>query len=127
MPKGGLLHAHLDAMVNARTLLELAVKQPAMHVRVPTPLNKLSLASTLPQFSALTAEEKDKASSQSLTEPSYQAGSWVSLAKARQNFDPALGGPEGFDRWVFAALTISPNEAYKTHNTVPKACLFTRW
>lgn len=120
MPKGALLHAHLDAMVNAKTLLELALKQPAMHVRAPAVLCEASLASTLPTFRALPAEEIYLCTGRSLTASSYEPDAWVPLAAARENFDPALGGPAGFDAWVIGALTINPIEAYQTHNTVEK-------
>jgi adenosine deaminase CECR1 len=118
MPKGALLHVHLEATVNASVLLELALQQPAIHVSASKPINASTIASTLPEFKALS---KDRFSDGvGLTDPSYVANDWVSIRKAREMFDPALGGPCGFDKWVTGALTISPNEAYKTHNTVSK-------
>jgi adenosine deaminase CECR1 len=120
MPKGALLHAHLDAMVNAETLMKLALEQPAMHISVPANLDASSISSTLPVFQPLSADEISLVSSSSLTEASYTPNSWVCLADARRNFASELGGPAGFDRWINGALTISPTEAYKTHNTVTK-------
>ncbi|KAF5373693.1 hypothetical protein D9758_000762 [Tetrapyrgos nigripes] len=52
MPKGSLLHAHLDATVNVPFLLDLALKQPAIHVRTSTALNASNLRSVLPEFQA---------------------------------------------------------------------------
>jgi adenosine deaminase CECR1 len=123
MPKGALLHAHLDATVNAETLMSLAIKQPAMHICVPVRLDEGSLHSTLPVFQPLSAEESNLVSGTSLTDPSYNPNTWVNLADARRNFSLKLGGPEGFDQWVLGALTINPEEAYRTHNTVPKVRL----
>jgi adenosine deaminase CECR1 len=120
MPKGALLHAHLDATVNADTLLELALAQPAMHISVPAPLSTANLAATLPAFQPLSADELALVVHRSLTEVSYTANAWVPLAEARANFALELGGPAGFDRWVRGTLTINPTEAYHTHNTVPK-------
>jgi adenosine deaminase CECR1 len=118
MPKGALLHAHLEASVNAEVLLRLALQQPAIHVRGAKPINASTIAFTLPEFKALPQD--DFSDGVGLTEPSYVANDWVSIRKARGTFDQALGGPLGFDKWVTGALTINPNEAYRTHNTVPK-------
>ncbi len=57
MPKGALLHSHLDAMVNAADLLKIALEEPAMHVKVSTRLTASSLASTLPTFRGLNLSE----------------------------------------------------------------------
>ena len=118
MPKGGVLHAHLDAMVDARVLLGLALKYPAYHVRADVSLTKETMSTTLPEFSLLRENEWTTATS--LTAATYTPGSWVPLARARETFDPSLGGPEGFDKWVIGALTINPTEAYHTHNTTDK-------
>ena len=117
MPKGALLHAHLDATVNPEILLKLALQYPAFHVRVHEPLSISNLSTNLPEFRALPPDHVSDFSS--LTEASYPLGSWVQLHKARDSF--ALGGQEGFDKWVISALTINPAEAYGTHNTVTKA------
>ncbi|EKM55051.1 uncharacterized protein PHACADRAFT_255384 [Phanerochaete carnosa HHB-10118-sp] len=115
MPKGALLHAHLDATVNARVLLDLALKYPAFHIMAEQSLTALNLNSIRPKFRPLPRSVWTEHCS--LTE-SYEVGAWVPLHKARENF--TFGGPEGFDRWVISALTISPAEAYRTHNTTVK-------
>ena len=121
MPKGALLHAHLDATVNPEILLKLALQYPVFHVRVYEPLSDSNLPTNLPEFRALPPDHASDVSS--LTEASYPLGSWVPLRKARDSF--GLGGQEGFDKWVIGALSISPAEAYGTHNTVKKASLST--
>ena len=122
MPKGGLLHAHLDATVNVHVLLQLALQYPAFHVRTPVRLAAETIGSTLPEFYPL--KKCDWTNQTSLTSDNYTPGTWVSLASARATFDPNLGGPEGFDRWVTAALTVNPTEAYQTHNTTNKVLSF---
>ncbi|KAJ7047039.1 hypothetical protein C8F04DRAFT_1062530 [Mycena alexandri] len=119
MPKGGLLHAHLDATVNAEFVLKLALEQPALHVRAAKWLSALNVSNLLPEFKALP-QEMFTNSEVGLTDPSYVSSTWVSLKTARESFDLALGGPEGFDKWVIGAMTINPSEAYQTHNTVNK-------
>lgn len=121
MPKGALLHCHLDATVNAEFLLELALRHPSIHVRVPTSISHLDpskIKEVLPQFRPLPANEFSAATS--LTSESYSPGTWVSLRAARENFSPQLGGPDGFDKWVVSSMMISPQEAYQTHNSVKK-------
>jgi len=118
MPKGALLHAHLDATVNAKFLLQLALKQPALHVRVPRAMNASTLSSALPEFRALSREQFSDAPG--LTDATYEPGTWVALQRARETFDGSLGGPEGFDKWVIGAMMINPTEAYDTHNTITK-------
>lgn len=123
MPKGALLHAHLDATVNATFLLKLALQQPALHIRAPNVISASTINSTLPEFRALSADQFSANDSPGVTESSYSPLSWVSLQQARQSFDAELGGPEGFDKWVLDAMMIRPEEAYGTHNTVAKVCL----
>ena len=118
MPKGGLLHAHLDATVRADVLLRLALKHEAMHVRTSGPLSKDNLKTLLPQFCALPVRERTEIAS--LTDAQYVPNSWVPLQNARNKFSEALGGPHGFDRWVISSLMINPSEAYGTHNTTSK-------
>ncbi|TBU65296.1 Metallo-dependent hydrolase [Dichomitus squalens] len=118
MPKGGLLHAHLDATVRPDVLLRLALSQPAVHIRAPGNLTLGNLKTVPPEFRALPQTEWT--TSASVTEAGYVAGSWVPIHNARSTFSEALGGPEGFDRWVTGALTIDPSEAYGTHNTTDR-------
>jgi len=118
MPKGALLHAHLDATVNASFLLQLALKHPSIHIRISTSLSQSNLFTNLPEFRALPKEELS--TMKSLTDASYEPDAWVPLKNARDNFSNALGGKEGFDQWVIGSMTINPSEAYGTHNTVEK-------
>lgn len=120
MPKGALLHAHLDATVNAEFLLELALKQPGMHLRIHKPLVASSLSENLPEFRILPKAQFSDL--RSLGDVSYNPGSWVSFQNARKNFPTQLGGQEGFDKWVIGSITINPAEAYGTHNTTAKVC-----
>ncbi|KAG5654130.1 hypothetical protein H0H81_007182 [Sphagnurus paluster] len=118
MPKGALLHCHLDATVNASVLLKLSLQQPALHVRVSERLASSNIGTLLPEFRALPPHECSN--KRGITDGSYEPNEWVSLGIARKHFDQSLGGPEGFDRWVIGAMMINPVEAYQTHNTVKK-------
>ena len=120
MPKGGLLHCHLDATVNASFLLKLALDESAMHVRTAARLTSSSIGQILPEFQPLLSDAGNYKVFTSLWDEDYIPGSWVPIQQARNNFILELGGPEGFDEWVIASLTINPTEAYRTHNTVKK-------
>ncbi|KAJ7064832.1 hypothetical protein C8F01DRAFT_983765 [Mycena amicta] len=123
MPKGALLHSHLDATVKPRRLLEWALEYPAMHIRVGEKMAAENIGSiqVLPEFRALPRdlwpEISEGSPPTSLTDASYVPGSWIALNTARESF---LGGSDGFDKWVIEALSINPREAYATHNTTDK-------
>ena len=126
MPKGALLHAHLDATVDASYLLQLARHHPSMHIRTNEHISPSNVLTNSPEFKPLPKDQFSKAIS--LTDPSYELGTWVSLKNARANFSEELGGKEGFDKWVVGSMMINPSEAYGTHNTVEKVihllCIF---
>lgn len=115
MPKGGLLHAHLDATVDVKCLLSLAYKHPALHIRVPDAVNATSVHTVLPEFKAFPKQAYSE-----VHELSQSPMQWVQLSKARENFPADLGGAQGFDKWLTASMMINPSEAYGTHNTVAK-------
>lgn len=119
MPKGALLHVHISGTVDTRILLDLAIKQPAIHVRVSEPLTAQNISSILPEIKPLPMVSYNL-NGTSLTSPDYIPYTWVNIAKARELFDISMGGPEGFDKWVIGSMTVRPCEAYGTHNTATK-------
>lgn len=120
MPKGALLHAHLDATVDVNFMLNRILEQEALYVRAPAPLTALSpTANVIPEISPFPKSEVKLSAVQSLTDASYD-GEWIPVSVARESFSPELGGPEGFDKWYVASTTINPAEAYGTHKTVAK-------
>ena len=120
MPKGALLHAHLDATVDVNFLLNRILEQEALYVRASAPLTTLSPApNVVPQFSPFARSEVKLSDVRCLTDPSYDGG-WIHVKTARETFSPALGGSEGFDKWYVSSTTINPAEAYGTHKTVDK-------
>lgn len=116
MPKGALLHAHIDATVNKEYLLELALKEPSLQVRTSCVITTANSTTAVPEFRAF--REAQPSQNASVTDPDYPADNWIPLHQARESF--SLGGPNGFDKWVLGAMSISPVEAYGTHNTVTK-------
>lgn len=121
MPKGALLHAHFDATVNTKWLLERALQYPQIHVRAPAQVTSTSIGSVLPEFRPLPhSTALLSLESGNLTSSAYTPGGWVPLVHARQSFSTEMGGPEGFDKWALDSMMINPAEAYGTHNTVTK-------
>ncbi|KDQ18077.1 hypothetical protein BOTBODRAFT_29392 [Botryobasidium botryosum FD-172 SS1] len=121
MPKGALLHAHMDGTVDSGILLRLALEQPAMHVCVPRRLDYMSLSGLRPSFKALPPALCAQATdAPTITSALYIPYAWVPIQKAREEFPRELGGPAGFDSWVLGAQRISAQEAYETHNTPAK-------
>lgn len=114
MPKGALLHVHLDLTVGARTLLDIALRHPAIHISSPELITSANMAFVRPNMWPIPL--KSIASVASLTDPAYSPNTWVPLATARERFDPTLGGPDGFDRWLISKMSINPSDAYITHN-----------
>lgn len=121
MPKGALLHAHLEATVDASTLLRLGLEHDNMCIRVLGPISPAGLCRILPQFGARpVAGEREYMTAPTITDASYVPESWVSARRAREEWPAAMGGPAGFDAWVVKSMVINPEEAYGTHNTTRK-------
>ncbi|KAG9008047.1 hypothetical protein FRB94_013812 [Tulasnella sp. JGI-2019a] len=120
LPKGALLHSHMDAMCDAEFLIKEAFKYDQMHVRSPSVISANTLMSTLPVFSALSLDYIEGVSKVGIGHPEYMVGDWVPVKRARSDFPSELGGPEGFDRWVIGALMIDPKEALEKYNTSKK-------
>jgi adenosine deaminase CECR1 len=119
MPKGALLHAHLEATVDAKTVLDMAIKHANICIRSSAVVTVDNYGSILPDFFPL-ATSSTYTSSPSITSPEYTPDIYVSAQKVRNEWPEALGGSSGFDSWVVKAMTINPEEAYGTHNTTVK-------
>lgn len=116
MPKGGLLHGHLDAMVDNSFLLKLGLSLENLYISSPSVLTPENIKTILPTFKYLPPEQRSP--NDTLSGPDYVLGTWIVAKSARDNFDVALGGAEGFDAWILGWIGINPNEAYQTHNSV---------
>jgi adenosine deaminase CECR1 len=114
MPKGALLHVHLDLTVSGSTLLALALQYPSIHIRSSARITPASIKSVDIEFRPLPPSFVPQCISLCL--PTYKPNEWVPLRRAREQFDAALGGTQGFDRWIASRLTLNPSDAYITHN-----------
>lgn len=96
MPKGAILHCHMDATVDANWLIKQSYDEPNLYMRAEKPLTThASLYSTQATFRLLPEKEGTEADGglrraapgcDDIYSPTYQPDTWVRLSKARQTF-----------------------------------------
>jgi adenosine deaminase CECR1 len=126
MPKGALLHAHLDACVDKAELLRYAYEHPEVHISISKGLTADNKATTLPEFRPFRPSPFNSGNAGMSAAQGYKGGTWIPISLAGEAFDPALGGPEGFDKWIIDGQIINPVEAYSTHNSLDRVSLCSR-
>lgn len=111
MPKGALLHCHLEAMLDLDWALEEAFATEDICIRSDAPLtNEQARLKTRFSFTY----SKTKANSEiSIWRDEYSADTQVPLTKAADSFPD--GGREGFIEWVRSRTTITADEHLKHH------------
>ncbi|KAI0024171.1 adenosine/AMP deaminase [Xylariomycetidae sp. FL0641] len=114
MPKGALLHAHLDAMVDFDYLFGVLFATPGMHILADRPM-------------ATATDLRDaKLNFRFFRQPRTEANIWdaatyepmtpVLVTRAADAFPD--GGKAGFLRWLYGRATISRTEAIEQHHGV---------
>ncbi|KAM0333310.1 hypothetical protein ACHAQA_001971 [Verticillium albo-atrum] len=116
MPKGGVLHAHLDGMVEFYWLLDILLKTPGMHISAQAALDSGEALTNIPVSFRF---RKAETSQTSIWETGYVAGTWRQLEKAASEFPN--GGRDGFLRWLTEQCTISRKEAVEQQHHGPDA------
>ncbi len=123
MPKGALLHAHCDAMVDFDYLFDVVLATPGMHIiGVDGPLPASTTAAQLEgpagrcEFRFLERERTDAGPSIWDEGGGYTANTPVLLTHAADAFPH--GGRAGFLAWLKARCTISPSDAVEHHHGV---------
>ncbi|KAG8731821.1 hypothetical protein FRC11_002106 [Ceratobasidium sp. 423] len=121
LPKGGLLRGHMNTMCDVGFIYNLALDYPAIHIRVDsriTPTTPLPVPELKPFPPNVVAEY---ANGPSLTCADYVLGTWVPLAKARNEF--IYGGSEAFDKWIIGLLLLGAEEGTKDYDALNKASI----
>lgn len=111
MPKGALLHAHFDAMIDVDWLIDQALTTDGMTIRADQGLTTetRTLGSIKFQYApSLPAENT------SIWSKTYQANQLVSLRLAASSFPD--GGLEGFKAWLKGRCTITAEESLDHHH-----------
>lgn len=117
MPKGSILHAHLDAIVDLDWVFRVLLAEPGMHVAAPDG----HLATAGARADALVCfrffkAERNVAMSIWDAEGGYVPGEFVPLVKAAEGFPD--GGREGWIRWMKSKTTISETDSLEQHRGV---------
>lgn len=117
MPKGSLLHAHMDAMFDIDFLIDQAFSTPGIHILAPKPLVSAQDFEKGPVFfqfsSQSTAESEKKAS---IWTEGYEASSLIPIKTAASSFPN--GGEAGFRDWLRSRCMLMPEHSYHHHHGV---------
>lgn len=114
MPKGALLHAHMDAMVDFDFILDELLNTPGMHMSADRPLTfPEALADAAPSF---RYRAKDGVDGPSIWDAGYQPGTFRLLTKTADDFPN--GGREGFFAWLKGRCTLGMMDSHEQHHGV---------
>lgn len=115
MPKGALLHCHLDAMGDMDWLVEIAFSTPGICILSEQPLHTAEARESLPFIFRFA---KNPSKGDGIWSESYKANDPIPIATAAENFPN--GGKDGFVEWFKSRVTITPEESI-SHHTGPHA------
>lgn len=117
MPKGSLLHAHLDAMFDVDFLIDQAFSTPGIHISAPKPLltpKDYEEAPFVFQYSSRPIEDSE--GRVTIWSSSYEPSSLISIQKAASSFPN--GGEAGFRGWLRSRCILTPDHSYFHHHGV---------
>ncbi|KAI9837112.1 MAG: hypothetical protein M1819_000763 [Sarea resinae] len=112
MPKGALLHAHFEAMVDIGWLIDQAFATKGMHIYAPAALcspSSLESGSVLFRFSTTTPQQ-----SSMIWSDDYTPSTLIPMDSAADSFPN--GGRSGFMRWLKDRCTITAGESIQHHH-----------
>ncbi|KAL1988341.1 hypothetical protein VTN96DRAFT_10024 [Rasamsonia emersonii] len=117
MPKGALLHAHLDAMFDLDFLIDQAFSTPGIHMSACKPLvseKDLEVAPFTFQYSSAPLADSD--GKQSIWTEGYTPCSLIHIQKAASTYPK--GGERGFRVWLKSRMMIAAEHSYYHHHGV---------
>ncbi|KFA64932.1 hypothetical protein S40285_03851 [Stachybotrys chlorohalonatus IBT 40285] len=113
MPKGALLHAHLDAMVDFDSILQNLMDSPGMHMSSDRSLDSSdALENAMLNF---RYRAKDRTNG-SLWQSDYEPGTFLKLTKAADEFPD--GGRPAFLKWLKSRCVLSATDSHEQHHGV---------
>jgi adenosine deaminase CECR1 len=112
MPKGALLHCHLEAMGDLNWLIEQAFTTEGICITAGAPLDSAASLLNLP-FIFRHVKSPNTADSQSIWTSSYTANEPIPIDVAAASFPD--DGKEGFIRWLKSRVTITRQESLDQH------------
>ncbi|KAI1327337.1 adenosine deaminase-related growth factor [Xylariaceae sp. FL0255] len=113
MPKGALLHAHMDAMVDFDFLFGVLFETPGIHILADRPLHS---PEALREAELLFRFLKEPRTSANVWADGYEPKTPVLLTQAADAFPD--GRKAGFLKWLYSRATISRTEAIEQHHGV---------
>ncbi|KAL6873250.1 adenosine deaminase-related growth factor [Trichoderma longibrachiatum] len=113
MPKGSLLHAHMDAMVDFDFILNELLNTPGMHMTSNVPLDSDERRENAVLRFRYRAKERVDGS---IWDPSYEPGSFLLLTKMADDFPE--GGRQGFLKWLKSRCTLSLVDSHEQHHGI---------
>lgn len=117
MPKGSLLHAHLDAMFDVGCLIDQVFATPGIHMSAPQPLATATDHEEAPfsfQYSSRSISESENVPA--IWSTSYKPSTLIDIHKAASSFPN--GGESGFREWLRKRCVIQPEHSYYHHHGV---------
>lgn len=111
MPKGALLHCHLEAMVDLDWLFEEVLETEGMCILAEKGLSTERDRSTTPFFFDYTKERA--AADVSIWTEEYKGNTHVPVTAAASDYPE--DGRDGFKAWVKSRCIITPEESLKHH------------
>ncbi|EPS33186.1 hypothetical protein PDE_08148 [Penicillium oxalicum 114-2] len=117
MPKGSLLHAHMDAMFDIDFLIDKAFSTPGMHIMSPQALVSEKDREHGPvflQYSSQTASDGEQKTS--LWTSDYEPSSLIPIQTAAASYPD--GGETGFRDWLRSRCMIMPEHSFFHHHGV---------
>ncbi|KAL7623008.1 hypothetical protein AAE478_006687 [Parahypoxylon ruwenzoriense] len=113
MPKGALLHAHLDAMVDFDYLLQVLFATPGMHLAADQPLATAKAREAAKLSFRFYSQPRTKGN---IWDGDYKGDTHILLTQVADAFPE--GGKAGFLRWLYGRCTISRTDAVSQHHGV---------
>ena len=117
MPKGSLLHAHMDAMFDIDFLIGQIFSTPGIHIYAEKPMltpKDCEEAPFLFQYSTRPIQESED--KPTMWSQAYEPSSMINLQKAASSFPN--GGEAGFKAWLRSRCVLSPEHSYLHHHGV---------
>ncbi|KAM3523129.1 hypothetical protein MY4038_008326 [Beauveria bassiana] len=114
MPKGSLLHAHLEAMVNFEYLIGELLSLPGVHMASDRPLDgpeALERGAVTFRYRA-----KERVQGSSVWSAEYKSNRFLLLAKMADEFPQ--GGRPGFVKWLASRCTLHAHDSHLHHHGV---------
>lgn len=120
MPKGSLLHAHLDAMFDIDFLIDLAFSISGIHMWAPQPLRSQKDYDEAPfffRYASRPAEQSGETpTSSTIWTEHYQPSTLIDIHTAAASFPN--GGESGFRKWLRSRCVLLPEHSFYHYHGV---------